>query len=495
MNIAINRTSKEPIFQQIFHSIADRIESGLIPPDFKLPSVRQLSSSIPASLVTVSRAYQLLEKNSYTYSQQGKGTFVRSMLPQPADQKPLMKSEFLWQEQIQDYIPRAQFWTRNKAWDSESMLHLSCAYVHRSLMPMNAIAHKLLTEAIGDSTMLYDYSPIQGDKELRRSIREYFKTLNLSVSEDELIVTNGTQQGITLIADTFVGIGDVVIMEAPTFMAAIDVFRKRGARIVTVPVDKDGMVTSKLIELCETLSPKIIYTMPTYHNPTGTVLSHSRRRELLSIAQAFNCLIVEDDPWSELTYGDYPPPSIKSMDTDGHVIYLKGFSKFLLPGCRLGILHAQGQILQRLVACKGISDLGSPLPNQRLILPLLQPSYIQSYLKKLNSILSFRCLLATSILQKHMPSSVHWSLPKGGPNIWITLPAQIISDHLLQETALRKVTFLPGSSCYPSNPEYNHLRVSFSFLSEVQLEHALVTLCETVSEALFKREDSPTQVV
>ena len=111
-----------------------------------------------------------------------------------------------------------------------------------------------------------------------------------------------------------------MIMETPTFTAAIDAFRKRGARVVTVPVDEEGMRTDRLIPLCEALKPKLIYTIPNHHNPTGAVLSRSRRLELLSVARAFDCIVLEDDPWGELSFGAAPPPAVKSLDADGHVI-------------------------------------------------------------------------------------------------------------------------------------------------------------------------------
>lgn len=159
--------------------------------------------------------------------------------------------------------------------------------------------HKMLSE---NPRILSQYSEIQGDYKLRVAMSQYLKQFEVSTTPDNLLITNGSQQGLDLVARTFIGPGDVVVMESPTYPGAIDIFRGRGATILTVPIDKEGMKVDILQNLCDKYKPKIIYTIPTFHNPTGTVMSHKRRRQLLEIAKSIQCIIVEDDPWCEIYF-------------------------------------------------------------------------------------------------------------------------------------------------------------------------------------------------
>lgn len=483
MNINIVRSSGEPISRQIAQQIADRIESGLIDKGSRLPSVRSLSSLLNVSPVTVLKAYSILDSLNITCTRHGKGTFVNRT---NSDSISYCDDHAIydWQQQIPDYISRAQFWNCNTSWGPDSMLHLSNAHLHHSFLPLANISEKLIYSILGDPTTLYDYGPIQGDVELRDTIASYLMNKNINVTAENILITNGSQQGIDLIANTFIGSGDLVVMESPTYTAAIDSFRKRGATIITVPMDSNGMRTNQLLKLCDSNAPKLIYTMPTYQNPTGVTLSCARRNELLDIAKAYNSIIVEDDLWSELSYEDAPPYAIKSQDDDGHVIYLKGFSKFLFSGCRIGVIAASGSILNRLIACKAASDLGSPLLTQRFLLPFVKHDFIYSYLTKLNGSLTARRNLALELLKEYMPANVKWSTPKGGSNLWITLPQNMDANDILNKAVNRNITFLPGSACYPYNVEHNHFRISFSYLKEDDLKIAIIELCKLVSSEI-----------
>lgn len=487
MHIDLDRSSNIPLSKQIYQSIADRIVSGLLEEGTRLPSVRSLAKTIKVSLVTVVKAYSLLESDNLIVTIQGKGTYVQSknIINKKTPEEDLTSLD--WQLSISDHLPRAQFWRQNRNLTTKPQIQLSAAHVHSSLLPAQHISKHLSSFVLKNPSLLFEYGPVQGDLELRTDIANYLKGKGVSLSEEEIIITNGSQEAINLVARTFIGAGDVVIMEAPTYTAAIDVFRWQGATILSVPVDKDGMNIDLLLKICDSYSPKLIYTIPTYHNPTSAVMSMERRRELLNIARDFNCLIIEDDPWSEITFEKNLLPSIKSMDTSGRVIYIKGFSKFLAPGCRIGTLSASGSILNRLVAAKANSDLGSPLLTQKALLPFFQFGFMEKHLKNMNSILIKRRNLALKLLSEYMPSDVKWTVPQGGPNIWITLPSGLSAECLAFEAQTRNITFLPGSTCYPSEPQFNHIRIGFCFLDEQQLKEGILALCNIVSSFINQK--------
>lgn len=487
MKIDLNRNTNIPLPRQIYRSIADRIASGLIEKGTRLPSVRSLSKTLNVSLVTVVKAYSMLEKDNFIITVQGKGTYVQSEDMIDKKNHDSDSTSLEWQLSITDNLPRAQFWRQNINLTAKPQIQISSAHVHSSLLPEYPIAKHLSSFILKSPSVLFEYGPVQGDLELRAAVANYLKVKGVLLSEEEIIITNGSQQSINLVARTFIGAGDIVIMEAPTYTAAIDVFRWQGATILSVPVDKDGMRIDLLLKICDSYAPKLIYTIPTYHNPTGTVMSMQRRKDLIDIARSFNCLIVEDDPWSEITFEKNSLPPIKSMDTSGHVIYIKGFSKFLSPGCRIGTLAASGSILNRLVAAKANSDLGSPLLTQKALLPFVQHDFMKKQLKNMNSILLKRRDLALKLLTEHMPSNVKWTVPQGGPNIWITLPLWLSAESLIFQAQSRNITFLAGSTCYPNEPEFNHIRISFSSLDELQLKEGILTLSSVISSLINKK--------
>lgn len=331
--------------------------------------------------------------------------------------------------------------------------------------------------------MLSTSPPVQGDCELREAMANYLGSKGISTNRENILITNGAQQGISLIASTFVGPGDVVVMEAPTYPGAIDLFKCRGAVVLTVPVDKEGMRTDILMSLCDKYSPKVIYTMPNFQNPTGYSMSMKRKIELLDIAKYNNSIIVEDDPWSEISYTNSKAKSLKSMDTSGHVIYLKSINKILGPTYRLAAVVAEGSLLTRLVAAKANHDLGTSILSQKMILDFISTNKITNYISKLNKELLKRRDLVIKLLKANTPKGTTWTMPEGGINIWITLPENINVEKLLFHSINNKnITFLPGTICYPNEVEFNKLRICFAYLDEEYLEPTIIELCKLMQE-------------
>ncbi|MCM3653634.1 PLP-dependent aminotransferase family protein [Metabacillus litoralis] len=486
MQIDIQRNVEISLSKQIYQSIIDRIRSGLLQEGVQLPSVRDLSKQLGVSLVTVVKAYQELEKEGFITSIQGRGTFVKVKKSEEVDKKEETLS-YDWQLSVQDYLPRSQFARFHLV---PEKIHLSSSMIDPGLLPNRFLEQEIHKMLSNNPRILSQYGEIQGDAELRNAMHEYLKGFEVPTTPENILVTSGSQQGIDLVARTFVGPGDVVVMEAPTYPGAIDVFRGRGATILTVPVDKDGMRVDILQNLCDKHKPKIIYTIPTFHNPTGSVMTLKRRRQLLDIAQSTQSIIIEDDPCSEIYFDKKPPASIKSMDHHGHVIYLKGLSKTLAPGCRIGIVAATGSIFNRLLAAKANTDLGSPLLTQKSILPFINSKRMLDHLKKLRTALRIRRDLVLELLSQHSPDGVSWVIPQGGLNLWISLPSWLDSNHVLLEAKKQQLTFLPGSACFLVEQENNHLRVSYSYMNELLLHQGITTLCNILHSEISSKKVS-----
>jgi len=481
MHIELKRQSGTPLSKQIAQTMADRIRSELLKTGTRLPSVRELAKTLRVSQVTVSKAYAELERQGLIHCAQGKGCFVG---PEPDAEDGMQELSTAWQLSAIDYLPRAHTWRHFQGTSSACRYRLHMAEVDAGLLPNREISrnfHRLVAE---DPTIIANYGPFQGDGELRRALAEYFKEGGMSVGEEDVLITSGSQQAIDLVARTFTGPGDTVYLEGPTYSGAIDVFASRGARIITVPVDRDGMRVDILSRLCDVHPPKLIYTIPAFHNPTSAVMSASRRARLLELAQSYNAIILEDDAFSDTFFRTPPPRTIKSMDRYGHVILAKSFSKILSPGCRVAALVSTGTLLSRLIAAKTIADLGSPMLNQKAILPFIHPGPFEWHMKRLRAALRNRRDIVLEQLKRHAPRGVAWTVPEGGFNIWVTMPAWAKSTDLYVLAQREGVAILPGIVCYANEPEHQHFRISYSYMDESSLKEAAIVLCGVLRQYL-----------
>ncbi|RAL23425.1 PLP-dependent aminotransferase family protein [Thermoflavimicrobium daqui] len=481
MKIEINRSSHVPLAQQIYQSFTDRILSGYFPSGTRLPSVRQLAKTLQVSPVTVMQALDLLEKQQLIERIQGKGIFVavkNNVETEEPEEEREDGSLFL---QIPDYLHRTQQMYYNQVL---AQINFSSPIVHPDLLPTEILAQSISQLVQKEPEILAQYGEIQGDIELRQALAHYLMNEGIKVSPQDILVTNGSQQGIDLVARCFLGPGDIVFTEEPTYTAAIDIFRSRGATVIAVPVDQEGMRIDKLTALLDTYTPKLIYTMPTFQNPTGYVMNQKRRRELIDLTRHINCLILEDDPWSEIFFDQSPPLHLKAMDRYGNVIYLKGLSKILSPGCRIGFMVASDMILNRLIAAKTNADMGNPLLNQKVILPIFQSQWIRRLLKELRESLKQKRNLTLQLLKEYAPPGMSWLTPKGGFNIWITLPKGANTIELLSMCKQKNISFLPGSACFPSDIEWNHLRLSFSNVDEEEITLGIKEMCMVIGKYL-----------
>jgi len=484
--ITINKNEAIPLSKQIYMSFVDKIRSGLLIGGTKLPTVRQLSKDLEVSLVTVMKAYKQLEEDGFLEMSKGKGTYVKAQ--QQPESLPA-GSDLDWQLSIPDYLHRSQY---ARFQDSDASYHFSSSMIDPALFPNQYMDQLIAQVFMQNPRILSQYGGIQGDLALREKMVQNLQKSKINTAPENLLITSGSQQGIDLVARTFIGPGDVVIMEAPTYPGAIDVFRSRGATILTVPIDQDGMQVDMLHGLCEKHKPKLIYTTPTFHNPTGTIMPLQRRKVLLDIAESHHCLIMEDDPFSDIYFDRKPPLPIKSMDKTGHVIYLKGLSKTIAPGCRIGLIAASGSIFKRLYAAKANMDLGSPLLPQKVILPLLDSTKMEQHTKRLRAALKSRRDTVLKVLAEHAPDGVTWLNPKGGLNVWIQLPAWLDSNALLYEANKRHVSFLTGSACFAIENEHSTFRLSYSYANEKRLQEGVQILCDIMQAMQPSSSSSPT---
>ncbi|MGE7867652.1 PLP-dependent aminotransferase family protein [Bacillus paramycoides] len=473
MKIVLRKESNIPYYQQIYMQIVERVQNGMLLHGDSLPSLRSMAVDLQISLLTVRKAYKQLETKGYIRIEQGKGAYIYKRVKK--DFKPI---PYQWQQTKSINVMRSQYVMNQH----RKYYDFSQAILYPRLLPNPFLSdemHKLLNK---DQMILATYGPVQGDSELRGEIANYLKEHQQLVTDpSQLLITSGAQQGINLIAQTLLKPGDIVLVESPCYGAALDVFVNKGAQIIPISLDENGIRSDLIDDICQRKNPVLLYVNPTFQNPTGTVMSKERRMEIVELAELYQFFILEDDSFGEIYFEDaIVPPPMKSFDTNGHVIYVKGFSKTLAPGLRIAALVAEGPIFEWLYAVKGSMDIGSPLLTQKALLPFLRAERMKNHLEKLRTALQIRRDITIDIL---LPlKEIQFEIPNGGFNLWVTLPDSIDPFTLLQKANEVDVSFLPGTACVLNHEtQCNHLRISYSMLNEKDMLIGLEKLHDTIS--------------
>jgi 2-aminoadipate transaminase len=319
------------------------------------------------------------------------------------------------------------------------------------------------------------YGDTEGYAPLRHRIAERMKQRNVDVSADHILVTNGAQQGLDLLSRLLLDPGDTVIVEAPTYFGALQVFDMYQAQYQSVELDLDGMIPESLEKaLSLATRPKFIYTIPTYQNPTGVTVSPERRSQLLEISERFNVPIVEDDPYGELWFGDYGSPPLRADSDD--VIYLGTFSKTIVPAIRMGWMCAPDALLQKLIDAKEASDISSDRIVQRMVVEATDHGWLDKHLKQARADYAGRMKVLNAALQEHMPEGTTWTAPDGGFFIWVTLPGDADSYKLLFEVANDGAIYLPGQIFYVDGRVSPSFRLGFTTLPMPRYEEGIARL-------------------
>jgi len=331
--------------------------------------------------------------------------------------------------------------------------------------------------ADGAETLLY--GEVRGYRPLRELIVERMAARGAIVDPADVLITNGAQQGIDLAARIFIDPGDIVLTEEPTFMDALRVFRSHEAEPVGVPVDEEGLQVDVLAALLDRLPkrPKFLYTMPTYQNPMGVSMSTARRRALIDLAQERGIVIVEDDPYGDLSYDGDPPPTLKSLDPE--VIFLGTFSKVLAPGLRVGWVASSPRLREAFFNVKE----GTDIHNERIMTRTVYHSargFLDEHIAATREIYRARRDAMLAGLEREMPAGVRWTTPRGGFFLWVTLPEQCETDAMLPDATDRGVIYLPSSWFYPDRSWTRSLRLNFSAQPEERIAEAMRRLAETI---------------
>jgi DNA-binding transcriptional MocR family regulator len=275
-----------------------------------------------------------------------------------------------------------------------------------------------------------------------------------------------------------------VIVENPTWPGALEAFALRGANLVPVPVDRDGMLVDRLEQLLVQYSPKLIYSVPTFHNPTGAVLSAERRKQLIALARRYGVPILEDDALREVRFGSPLPRPLAALDTSGNVINVGSFTKALLPAARIGYLVGPAALRESVVSRKRWADMYCSPLMQIALSEYLASGQAVRFWKRCNRIYGQRQRAMLDALQHHLPAGAHWHRVGGGPQMWVQVPNGISVGRLFQHAVEAGVPFAPGEAFYAEPDDQSYLRLNFAVVNEAQIERGVAVLGELMRSEL-----------
>ncbi len=342
----------------------------------------------------------------------------------------------------------------------------------------------------GDKAL--QYSPTRGVSELRETLLDYMKKKGVTVkSDDDVIVTTGSQQALDMVGRTLINPQDVVIVELPTYLAALNAFRLYRPTLVGVPIDDNGMKTDVLEEEVKKLISsgkrvKFIYTIPVAHNPAGVTLSIERKKHLIEIASQYDILIIEDDPYSYFVYDeevDVTP--LKTLDKEGRVVYLSTLSKILAPGLRIGWILGNRALIDVFERAKQSSDLHTSTLSQFIAVESIRRGVIDKTVEKAKEVYKKKRDAMLQALEKYMVKGAWWSRPIGGLFLMLRLPStEIDTKKLLPEAIEAGVAFVPGASFFADGSGWNTMRLNFSYPKLEEIEKGIMILSEIVKKKL-----------
>lgn len=438
-----------PLYRRIVNGLLQVIDRGLLPGGVRLPSERSLAKALAVSRTTVVAAYEMLKGGGYLEARQGSGTWVATA----AGQRPVLEGN----EGIRDFLGQ-DLMTRRITSDG--------AFIDFSIAaPTGVAVAEILTDAyrsVADQELNGllrggGYAPA-GLGDLRQAIADLMTQMAVPSTADQILVTNGAQQAIWLAASLYVEGGAGVIIESPTYPGALDVFRAHGARLLPLAVGHNGLSVADFEQLVSHRAARLAYLIPTFHNPTGTVLGGLERSRVVQLATRFRIPVIEDITNDFLALDSDPPPPLASYSDDTPILTVGSMSKFVWPGLRVGWVRAPESTIIRLLRRKNTVDLGSSVLNQLVAARLLTQADEISTIRRRDT--TARLAQVTSLLEELLPSW-NWQQPQGGLSLWIRLP-EGNAEQLAQVALRHGVGIVPGSNFDPEAGHTEHLRLALS---------------------------------
>lgn len=488
MRIPLDPRGRQPLYRQIEQHLREEIFCGALQSGTRLPSTRRLANNLGVNRITVSAAYAELEAEGLVYTKLGSGTYV-SLPPESVEREGQERQDPdrwpLWQQQLsrQPLPPsRRDMLTHSLTLpQTNDLISFAIGLGSEDLFPCDDFRKALQSVLRRDKAGAMGYGDPAGYLPLRATIANLLNSQGILTNPEDILITSGSQQALALVAGLLIKPGDFVLVESPTYPGGIDLFKSLGAQLVGAPVDEHGVQVERVEEILRTHHPSLIYTIPTFHNPTGTCLHSDRRWQLLALLKRYNIPLLEDEFVGDLRYEGQAQPALKALDPGGRVIYIRTFSKVLMPGLRVGFIVASGPVYEHLCYWKFLHDVASPNLIQRALDVYITLGRYEAHVHRARRIYRRRRDAMDAALRRYMPSGTSWYKPSGGLFFWVKLPTGVSADELYPVALSEGVEIFSGSLFYPCDKFSAHIRLNFARYDQEKMEEGVRRLGRAVA--------------
>jgi GntR family transcriptional regulator/MocR family aminotransferase len=481
--IHLDRRGQTPIYAQVAAAIRERIQSGRLAGGAKLPATRELADALRVNRATAVEAYRLLREDGWVRSGVGSGTFVVARESDEAA-TPAAESSF-WSLRLED-LPRPEH-DRGPTSISADTIRLTSPTADPAAFPLQDFREVLDEIFRREGSACLDYGPPDGYPPLREILATRLERQGVHVDPSQVLLTNGSQQGLELIFRLLAPPGRTLLIEEPTYPLALRTARALKLSVRSVPLDDEGLRLDLLARILDETRAGMLYTMPVFQNPTGLTLSRDRRARLLALAAERGLPIVEDHFDADLDYkGDAPPPLL-AEGSPPNVVVLGTFSKILFPGLRVGWIVMPEPLIGPLSEMKVCADLSGGLLTQMALYEFCRRGLLDAHLERIRERNGARLAAMLSALDAHMPSGVRWTRPTGGMCLWVRLPKGLDADEVAGEALRRGVAVSPGTAFHTSGGGWDGLRLCFIREDDERIRAGIRLLAGTIEDGISRR--------
>ncbi len=468
--------------------MSQKIISGELVDGYLLPSERKLSEMLEVNRTTVNKAYMELKADGFILSQTGKGTMVQGQISREVQNKERFVPRLQWQQFLNLDIHKNDSSLIKRVMNSEDekeTITLAGGFVNTALLDMDCLEKNMSSCFKKYGEKLFSASSVYGLYELRKLIASRMEMKGIKAHVNQVIVTSGSQQGVEYFARSLIKAGDMVIVEEPSYLGAIEIFKAYGAQVVGIPIDQDGICVDILEKYLLKYRPKFIYTIPTYQNPSGVTMSIERRNQLLELAYLYRIPILEDDPYSDIVLEGTEMPALKALDRFGYVTYIGTISKSLFMGLRIGWVISDERLIEEFGSLKQISDLHTNTLGQYLLIELIKSKAFEAHIARLISIYRQNKKLMVDTIESYNVPEMDITPSNGGFYLWCKLPQNLNMNEFVQKCSENKVLIMPGEPFFATGTVgENYIRLNYSAPSNAEIVEGIRRLMISIKASI-----------
>ena len=462
--IIMDKNKPEPLYLQLGKALGEMIETGMLPPNSKLPPIRSLAQKLKVNNVTVVGAYQYLRSKGVVYSQVGSGTYVS---PLPIDKLPPL-------------VPVQERTLVEEGFEMSMAINFANTSLPHVLFPTEQFKEAFECILDKEAGGAFGYVNPAGFLPLREMLCTYLEDYGIQTSTEAIQILSGGQQGIDIVSRAMMTFGDIVFVESPTFYGAVGAFSARGCRVIEIEMEQDGMNLELLEGMMKMYRPKFLYAMAYFQTPTGISYSMDKKRRILSLCERYDVTLIEDDTLYDFCYNNQRITPFKALDYKNRVVYIKSFSKILMPGLRIGFMVIPRRFWASVASVRGIMDVSAGSIIQKALEYYLRTWGWQGHTEYIREYGAKRYETAVTSAKGQLGDLVQYALPGGGISLWIQLKKGLSASEITSRLLLRGVVVSPGSQ-YDTTPKGDSsLRLCFAGLTDEEIKRGFQIIGETL---------------